>query len=166
MADLADVQAEHKAWLAKRYPSQAPIEPAVGLLEETGELAHCLLKCQQMRGWKHPEQRYEGADWSKKFIDAVGDCFIFACSLCNANDWSFEELHDSAAKSNAADKQLFTTAYEMVASLAEKAANCIRRPANMLTLHVYMRQLLAICTTWNIDAIKAIKLTWQEVKER
>lgn len=159
-------QQEHKEWLARLYPSQQPIEPAVGLLEETGELAHVLLKCQQSRGWKHPEERHANSDWNKKFLDAVGDCGIFACSLCNANGWNFDELVKLAASCNATDKLYFVEGFKMVGGLAQQAAACISDPDNSSALVRYFRQLLAICSTWNIDFYKAVTITWLEVKER
>lgn len=156
------IQVEHRAWLATRYPHQLPIEPAAGLVEESGELMRALLKCQQANGGKHPEPRYADADFNAMFVDAVGDCGLFACSLCNTMGWSFAKLIDDAKLC----LPKVDTAFRMAAKLVGWASYVCEEPTQRGSLICYMSQLLRICEVWNIGFDDAIRETWEVVKCR
>ena len=76
--DISELQKRLWEWQTEQF---APIEPALlalGVFEETGELAHCLLKrAQKIR---------EGVDedgMKKKIRDAVGDISIYWLNLAS-----------------------------------------------------------------------------------
>lgn len=89
MALIADLQRDHAIWLEHNFPDQTPIDPFLGIVEETGELAHALLKYKQgIRG-------HAGADpdkYSAELEDALGDLFIFMLSFANSNHLHLEEI--------------------------------------------------------------------------
>jgi NTP pyrophosphatase (non-canonical NTP hydrolase) len=58
---------------------------ALGVSEESGELAHAVLKRDQgIRG--------TDAEHKAKIRDAIGDIAIFAMQLCTLEGWSFESI--------------------------------------------------------------------------
>lgn len=150
-------QTEHKRWVDRMYPKQTPIFPAAGMVEEAGELMHALLKLQQENVWG-PEDRYASNHWGQELVDAVGDCAIYACSLCNCCDWAFE--------ATIANHPLPPVAmFESAAALVQAAVEVVRQPT-IGTVAQYMQQLQRICTQWNLDLARCIEATWAEVSRR
>lgn len=164
MSWMRDMQAEHKLWLARLYPNQPAAFPAAGMVEEAGELMHVLLKCQQASiSGKHPEARYRDADWNAKFRDAVGDCAIYCCSLCNANGWDFEDLVEHAKLML---RRKVLTAFDAAAELVAHAVSACQEPSVRGCSVCFMAELLTICTLWGVDFETSVVRTWAEVKER
>jgi len=156
------IQAEHAEWVGRLYPGQTPEFPAAGMVEEAGELMRAVLKCQQANGAKHPEARYAGVDWNAAFADAVGDCAIYCCSLCNTNGWDFEKLVDDAKLCPPKTKSVFLAAAELVAI----AADVCSEPTLRSTAVCYISRLIGICDAWGVDFGAAVRATWEEVKCR
>ena len=78
--DLAELQRQHREWLAHNFPGQAPHHGLLGVVEELGELAHAHLKAEQgIRGYDD-----EGKT-AAEIRDAVGDIVIYLASYCNTN---------------------------------------------------------------------------------
>ena len=80
---LQKVIPEVKEWTERNFPLSVIYDPAVGLLEEVGELSHAILK------------RYQGIrtneDHIADGIDAVGDCTVYILhmvSLSDSFDWA------------------------------------------------------------------------------
>lgn len=60
---------------------------ALGVCEEAGELAHCVLKREQgLRGMDKPEVFVPAAQ------DAVGDCLVYLAEVCTAEGWDMETI--------------------------------------------------------------------------
>lgn len=160
---MKQLQAEHREWLVKLYPGQIPEFPAAGMVEEAGELMRAVLKCQQANGGKHPESRYADADFTALLVDAVGDCAIFAVSYCNASGHDFSEMLEQAKC------QASVSGVETVFNMAAELALCAATAAKTLgwgAVVKYLKQLILICRTWNINFEDAVTTTWAEVKER
>jgi len=143
------------------YPGQSPKFPAAGMLEEAGELMHALLKNQGQHVWGS-EERYANADWHASIVDAIGDCAIYACSLCNALGWDFERLATRAWNFVAKPDHAFDT----VAKLVQIATLAVQDPENDVWTLAYLRQLGSIAANWNLDIWSCIEVTWNKVKER
>lgn len=158
---MRTVQKQHAEWLRRLYPGQVAKFPAAGMVEEAGELMHVLLKCQQANGGEHPEQRYHGSDWNTKFVDAVGDCGIYVCSLCNTVGWDFEELLSDAKRLVSKEKSVFDAAAQLVFWGAATCLN-ITRPSVLC----YAAQLAGICDTWGFSLEACVRQTWNIVRER
>lgn len=160
--ELELFQRDHRAWLDRLYPDQLPVFPAAGLVEESGELMRALLKCQQANGGKHPERRYVDADFNAMLVDAVGDCAIFVCSLCSANNLAFAKVVADASLVLPKPKEAFL----MAAKLCGQAAYVCEDPRERGAIVYYVAHLLRLCETWNIDFRQAIATTWEEVRCR
>lgn len=78
---IHNVQRESRKWRNEAYPDTATIElQALGVTEESGELAHAVLKFKQgIRG-------YDKAKTSAEVADAIGDIFIYACGVADHLD--------------------------------------------------------------------------------
>jgi hypothetical protein len=161
-AVVKQLQAEHAVWLAKKYPGQLPIFPAAGLVEESGELMRALLKCQQANGGKHPDPRYLDTDWNDLIVDAIGDCGLFVCSLCNTTGWGFDTLLFEAKLMLPAPREAFLA----TAKLCLWAAHVCEEPKSRGLVLCYVAELLRICSTWNVDFNEAVLKTWEVVRCR
>jgi NTP pyrophosphatase (non-canonical NTP hydrolase) len=156
---LMQMQSQHSKWLASMYPDQ-PIEvPTLGLVEEAGELLHVVLKQEQERLWGK-EQRYSATDWHAKLVDAIGDCGIYVCSLCNAKQWDFDNFIGSSHQSTC-DVRL----QDVVVDLIDRAAKIYNSPSKH-NLLLYISNLHLIARKCNLDLSKCILDTWEQVKQR
>lgn len=160
---MNEFQREHKEWLDRNFPKQTPEFPAVGCVEEAGELMHAVLKCQQSSVWG-AEARYQDVDWREKMVDAIGDCAIYACSLCNTNNWEFSCLLAVAEYNVAVIPG--TPAFQTAAQLVAAAVVVALHPTLQSSLHVYLKQLYAVCQQFNFSLEDCIKATWKKVRRR
>lgn len=159
---MRQLQIEHAVWVDKKYPNQRPKIPAVGCLEEAGELVHAILKLELVQTWGE-DSRHKLADLRVKLVDAIGDCGVFACSLCNANEWDFAEIwHDAVPMYVDSDVPVLDVAIEFV----QKSAHLALYPTEVDGLSYYVSQLKTVALLLGLDAEIAIRTTWQTVKER
>ncbi len=158
---MRTIQKEHAIWIAEKYPNQPAKIPAVGCLEEAGELVHGILKTEQIYIWGE-DSRHKLAELRLKIVDAIGDCGIFACSLCNAMQWDFEEEWELAKMSLAEE----TNALDAAIKLAQAASYLALNPHLVASLSHYLVQLHTTANCLGLDADVAVKRTWQTVKER
>jgi NTP pyrophosphatase (non-canonical NTP hydrolase) len=92
MLDLVSLQQELHEWRQRNFPdTSGPAHQVLGVAEETGELAHAILKQSQgIRG------SFEQHDSEMK--DAVGDVTIYLMGLCSAKGWDFEVILEDTAR--------------------------------------------------------------------
>lgn len=154
-------QEEHANWLASVYPNQPADLPAAGLVEEAGELMHCLVKMRQQELWG-TEKRYASTDWKDKLTDAIGDCAIYACSLCNAQRWCFDSLLRDARRLFGDSKPLLKSG----AALMNVAVSIVYAPEYSSNVVLYLGVLLDIAKQSSIDFDAAVVSTWNKVKQR
>ena len=154
------MQAEHKEWVDRKYPNQPPEIPAAGCVEEAGELLHAVLKLQQIGLWGE-DARYTVIQSRANLVDAIGDCGIYACSLCNANEWDFEEIWRTPRYYNEG-RAVLQLAVELVAAAAHMAA----LPKSRAGLCEYVARLKSVAHAMGIDATTAVEVTWTKVRER
>lgn len=157
---MRELQIEHRVWVTKKYPNQAPKTPAVGCLEEAGELVHAIAKIEQIQTWGE-DSRHKLAELRVKLVDAIGDCGIFVCSLCNANEWDFQDLWEDS-------EEMYTveTLLDEAVLLARWGTYVAVYPSDKLQLSFYISQLKAVAKLLGLDAETAIKATWEIVKCR
>jgi len=79
--DLEVLQFQHRSWVARNFPqlgrSELTRHGFLGMVEEVGEIAHAMLKHEQMiRGMR------EYDDFLAAVADGIGDTVIFADTLC------------------------------------------------------------------------------------
>lgn len=156
---MQQLQLEHREWVNKKYPGQQPKIPAVGCLEEAGELVHALLKIEQVETWGE-NARHKLAELRVKLTDAIGDCGIYACSLCNANDWYFYLIWLGARRVH------ITNALDAAIQLVRAGTEVALQPSNWQSLGEYLNQLKTVAYILGLDAEAIIKATWITVKER
>lgn len=149
------LQAEHKAWLDIMYPGQPWQLPAAGMVEEAGELLHAILAKEREAIWGL-DHRYK--DLSEDIEDAIGDCAIYACSLCNAMEWHFVELTLGTSKDDGDNLAL------AVSLIAIGAVN-FKEPSEVNVRH-YLSYLKRLACRFGIPFWATIQKTWAKVKER
>lgn len=157
---MRKLQDEHAEWLSRKYPDQTPKIPAVGCVEEAGELVHAVLKAEQVRVWGETD-RHKLAELRVKLVDAVGDCGIYACSLCNANGWDFESLWNNS-RGYADDDPALDAAIVLVQAAAYVALD----PVNLAALSNYVSQLKTVANSLGLDATACMVRAWEEVRCR
>lgn len=85
MSEIRRIQAEQKEWSDRNFPTKAPYQPLIGMMEELGELSHAHLKQEQgIRG------TYEEHQAAAK--DAIGDIVIFMMDYCNQRGFDLESI--------------------------------------------------------------------------
>jgi len=83
-------------WVQRNFPcadnSRTVLRCALGVAEESGELAHAILKADQgLRG--------SVAEHDEAAKDAIGDITIFAMHLCHIKGWDFDAIvRETAAR--------------------------------------------------------------------
>lgn len=88
---LNELQAKHAAWDIRNfcggveYGDRHLLRCALGVAEESGELAHAVLKRDQ--GIRGSAGKHEAA-----MRDAVGDISLFTMAICSEMGWSFEQV--------------------------------------------------------------------------
>ena len=157
---MNDLQAEHKAWLATMYPNQPTLIPAAGMVEEAGELLHAVLKMEQQKLWS-AEARH--GDLHSKLRDAIGDCGIYACSMCNACDWDFNKLYMEATKGNSTP---IDSLLHLCVELKKHAAQSLPPAHSEDNMVDYLHLLSQIARSVNVQLGVTIRLTWLNVKQR
>lgn len=158
---MKQLQIEHAQWIARKYPGQSPKMPAIGCVEEAGELLHAVLKVQLVNTWGE-DSRHKLAELRVKLADAIGDCGIFACSLCNANGWDFEGLWEYAQYLIRDGADLIDETIDLVGIAVQVARN----PNDVGRLSAYLARLKLVAYILGIDAGSAVLATWLKVKER
>lgn len=156
---MRTLQLEHREWVDRIYPNQPPEIPAAGCVEEAGELLHAVLKLKQVDLWGE-DGRYSVVKLREALVDAIGDCGIYACSLCNANNWDYEGFWDSMPSETTASP------LEQAISLVVTAAAVATMPRSRIALTDYIAKLQMFAKTVGLDAQMCVRMTWLSVKER
>ena len=155
---LEELQGEHFVWVSSMYPNQPAWLPAAGMVEEAGELLHTVIKVHQCRTWG-PEARYVNTDWYAEMVDAIGDCAIYVCSLCNAKGWILSSADSDRVNISGC------TLLQLAIDLLRTAADNVTEPLILRTSR-YLALLKGICHIAEIDFMQAVTHTWAEVKGR
>lgn len=87
---LDELQVLLHKWCKKNFPKTTATQQFIGIVEEVGELAHCVLKGQQ-------GIRKGIVDREIEEMDAVGDIIIYLMNFCSYRKYDFESLLSSTA---------------------------------------------------------------------
>lgn len=151
------LQDEHRQWLANEYPDQPPAIPAAGLVEEAGELLHAVLKHVELSLWG-ADTRYPPEKLREQLVDAVGDCAIYACSLCNALGWDFSRVIGAGVAAG--------SPMELAISAVRIAADIANGHYGKGALFAYVSMVRGVANAFGIDFETAVRSTWDSVKQR
>jgi len=154
------LQKEHAEWLARMFPEQPAWLPAAGMVEEAGELLSVLIKSGRIQRWG-AEGRYANKDWNLELTDAVGDCALYCCSLCNALGWDFATIVEQAA-CVLPDR---ITMLQLSLELVQCAASVTRQPLQAYAV-CYISLLKSVCAVVNLDFEHVVRTTWLVVQRR
>src|SRR5688572_19374526 len=87
--DLNDLQEAVARWQSENFPDCCDWELALGVCEEAGELADCVLKAHRgIRGNEYTEERMR---------DAVGDIIVYLFGLCDKRGWLLTDVVSETA---------------------------------------------------------------------
>jgi NTP pyrophosphatase (non-canonical NTP hydrolase) len=97
---ISETQEQIGEWADRNFPcddrSRTALRVALGVAEETGELAHAILKRDQRI--RDPILMSKGATYTDEAQGAVGDIVIFLMHLCHNEGWDIGEIIDDASK--------------------------------------------------------------------
>jgi NTP pyrophosphatase (non-canonical NTP hydrolase) len=89
-AALDSLQCQVLRWQSQNFPDCQEWELALGVCEESGELAECMLKLHRgIRGDEFNEDRLK---------DAIGDIVVYLIGICGARGWSLGSVLESTAE--------------------------------------------------------------------
>jgi NTP pyrophosphatase (non-canonical NTP hydrolase) len=77
MSSIREMQAQHKEWQQHNFPDQTAMDAFMGMVEETGEMSHALLKHRQ------GIRDVDGESVMALVVDALADHFIFSLGFAN-----------------------------------------------------------------------------------
>lgn len=87
---VESLQRQVLRWQSQNFPECQEWELALGVCEESGELAQCILKLHRgIRGDEFNEDRLK---------DAVGDILVYLMGICGARNWSLAEVLETTAE--------------------------------------------------------------------
>lgn len=156
---MIDIQKEHAKWIKGIYPNQPRDVPAAGMVEEAGELLHCVLALRRNELWGE-EARRPRQQLREDLVDAIGDCYIYLVSYCNAADWNVKHL-ESTLPQACRDRPRLVIAVDLVRIAAEFSASHYVDFARL-----YYATLRLIANEYEVDFESAVSETWAQVKER
>lgn len=87
---LNELQKRVMVWQQENFPECSEWELALGVSEEAGELAQCILK--MYRGMRTEE--FDAA----RLQDAIGDTIIYLIGICGARNWQLSEVLTATAE--------------------------------------------------------------------
>jgi NTP pyrophosphatase (non-canonical NTP hydrolase) len=88
--ELHDLQGRIAQWQSQYFPAAEEWELVLGVCEEAGELAQCVLK---MKRGIHPE-RYN----AERVKDSIGDVIVFLIGICIQRGWNIAEVLSDTVK--------------------------------------------------------------------
>lgn len=154
------LQREHAEWLRENFPGQEPLFPAVGMVEEAGELMHALLKLQQSARWGK-EPRYARKDWTAAIRDGIGDCALYTVSLCNTQGWSYRRMLERADS-----LALVLPPLEYALRAVSAAALVVRQPSSEVLASGYSEMVHCLARSMGLDFKDPVLATWEVVSRR
>ena len=172
MLTFEQLQAELRPWVEHNFGKRPPWQPALGLQEEAGELAHAVLK--KAQGIRGTAEEHDAA-----IRDAVADLVIFLADWCNGHaiapfgSGSFADLQWAAVLSignGIAWKAALYIGSDVGALVHGEAANIgahldgrARMSAQAISV---ARSIAHFCAISKIDLQQAVEETWAKVRRR
>lgn len=146
---------ERNEWVAHNFPDSKLDEPMdeslVGVIEETGELAHAHLKAAQ--GIRGPIDKHIG-----DAVDAIGDCTIYLLGVISHLNLKFE---DEGIRPN----PVFSSPTWALKTLAYHVGKLQLSPSGHDCYRI-VECLIAYCNMQDWDYEEIVMCTWARVKQR
>lgn len=161
MNELQQIVDEKNAWEAKNFPNttQGSLENAVlGVIEETGELAHAHLKADQ--GIRGSEEEHALAA-----RDAIGDCLIYLIGVANHSGVDFVSAVRTHSEPNCLTPTL--SIFRLANRVGRLASDLANFP-QLTTRHIgeIYWALGDYCRHRGWDIMQVLTETWAEVSKR
>lgn len=149
---LARIESEHRDWSDRNFGEQTPLEKIAGMAEEYGEA------CEAMGD-------------RAKFLDAVGDFFLFFLHYCRLKDWSIVELWAERLSHNPQGRPwpvlLGKLAHhELKAHQGIRGTPGFHNAAGRGYAAALLKHLEHVCSQMGEDLVHVVETTWNEVKQR
>lgn len=173
MLTFEQLQAELRPWVEHNFGKRPSWQPALGLVEEAGELSHAVLKrAQGIRG--------STAEHDAAIRDAIADLIIFLADFCNSHSLApvgsstFVEL-DLAARMSVRGGNAWKLALRIgsdVGAIANAEAQTLTSGAlngRQHTTHLVknaLRSIALLAAHEKIDLQQTVESTWTRVRQR
>jgi hypothetical protein len=132
--------------------------PYLGMVEELGELAHCLLKREQgIRGFENPEF------FREEFVDALGDIGIYAANFAFNNHINVQwPIVGRSLPQNTQTRYIANAAYWLSQlMLTPEVEEDLKR-----WLHHFLVEMALVAKLENLELEEIVCGVWQRVKVR
>jgi NTP pyrophosphatase (non-canonical NTP hydrolase) len=158
MIDWPELQKEVGEWSVKNFGTQPPERRILGMIEELGELAHCVVKQEQ-------KIRTNTSTMQKEW-DAVGDLIIYMLDFCYSINLDLSSIiqqdDNRTALTGIWTAPLIFDVCKKLGVLAELESNgdkLIQLDKIVLNLKIY-----CIAKDFNFESV--VQTTWDKVKQR
>lgn len=169
--DLTSVQLiqEVSEWASANFTTRYPFTALLGMLEEVGETAHCVLKnLQGIRGFSEP------SFFRTHLTDALSDTVIYLADYCAMKGCFFTFHHnDISMEVQRKDEQIVVThvIIGLTSMFNMENSNPDVTPASIAYFNVIAQKFLTALELWgnihSIDLQKVTNETWcREVSKR
>ncbi len=169
MLTIKQFQEEQKAWVAHNFPTRPNYQPLLGLIEETGELSHHVLKMQQ-------KIRGTAEEHLAEIQDAVADLVVFHSDYCTAMGW---ELRALLAYDTFHEVQTYSRIDTSLAGWQDHVFSISKAVNDIVMAHVQMdilkgrtasvvfvHTLACFCKECGWSLQELLEETWAKVKKR
>lgn len=142
-------------WAEKNFGHKK--HPVLGMVEEVGELCHCLLKrIQGIRGFDDPNK------FNEEFTDALADIGIYLMHHCYCNCASFQFEHSEILVN--ADTY-GTESDEVISYILQELARMLR-DGNAQRVQMLVTLLTVLGNREGVSFEDAVRATWLKVQKR
>lgn len=153
---LNELSKEISEWAKTNFNNPPPEDPSLGVLEEVGEIAHCLLKRKQkIRGFQ------KGDYFKTMFGDALADTAIYLLNLCGIMNLPFAE-----GSLKAQGVEPFQTQKQAVHTLAMCATDLVdpevQRISVIQSQAAILESLSSLALMYELDLDQLVIETWEK----
>jgi NTP pyrophosphatase (non-canonical NTP hydrolase) len=161
---LNEISIEIGTWASKNFAIHAP---KLGVLEEVGEMVHCVLKrFQKIRGYDKPDY------FKSQFRDAIADCAIYLMHHMNMEDIKLESTTTITDVFNTLDQNLCDPdeATDFFGTMMEDVTSLLQDVELSLPTVTVVESIIA-CLAYasmqeGFDFMDAVEETWARVMKR
>ena len=154
--ELRVIQLEVGVWNEFNFPNNTKENCIFGIVEEIGELSHCILK--QNQGIRKESSTEE------KLQDAIGDIIIYCLNYCNYCGIDIMEALDN---STVADYEDFSI-LDIICNMCSEIPSLIKNSSVIgeVTIGGIVRNLYMLCEHKDYCLLDITNTVWDEVSER
>lgn len=156
-------------WAQKNFGYARNAE--LGIVEEIGEAAHCVLKClQRIRGFDKKEVFME------HFVDSLADTIIYLADYCHVHHCFFKfgrNLHEKVKLSEDDERRVITHLLQTSAAMMAQPLLLPGMDVPAAEIGVYNVLAQRLCggieywaAIYDVDLPLAVAATWEKVSKR